>query len=151
MIVSGGQTGADRGALDAALALNVPIGGWVPKGRLAEDGRIPDVYPMQESDSPDYAVRTRLNVRDSDGTLIISHGSLRGGSAFTEQCALELGRPWMHVDLTAQSIEQALDGVRSWIARHEVLKLNVAGPRHSQDPEIYRLSFTLTSEILRSF
>ncbi|PSQ85488.1 MAG: molybdenum cofactor carrier, partial [Bacteroidetes bacterium QH_2_63_10] len=82
-IISGGQTGVDRAALDAALAFNVPVGGWCPKGRRAEDGQIPDRYPLEETPSEAYEQRTAWNVRDSDGTLIITDGSLEGGTALT--------------------------------------------------------------------
>src|SRR6267142_1460190 len=99
-IVSGGQTGADRAALDFALASRIPIGGWVPKGRLAEDGRIPERYAgLVETESADPAVRTARNVRDSDGTLILSHGPLDGGSLFTHREAVRTGRPALHLDL----------------------------------------------------
>jgi hypothetical protein len=84
-IISGGQTGADRAAFDAALALGLPIGGWVPKGRKAEDGVIPAHYSnLRETDADDYESRTRLNVREADATLILSHGPLTGGSQLTE-------------------------------------------------------------------
>mgnify|MGYP003793290687 CR=1 FL=1 len=86
-IVSGGQTGVDRAALDVAMQLGIPVGGWCPRGRRAEDGRIPDSYPLREASSVNYAKRTELNVRDSDGTLILSGGPLTGGTALTESLA----------------------------------------------------------------
>src|SRR5690349_9704209 len=99
-IVSGGQTGADRAALDVARAWRIPTGGWVPAGRLAEDGRIADVYEgLLETASADPSERTRFNVRDSDGTLILSHGTLAGGSELTRDVAGELKRPCLHLDL----------------------------------------------------
>ena|SRR5688572_6575374 len=99
-IVSGGQTGADRAALDFALERGIPIGGWVPKGRLAEDGAIPERYAgLVETGSTDPAVRTARNVRDSDATLILSHGPLEGGSLFTWREATRLGRAVLHLDL----------------------------------------------------
>src|SRR5258706_15582674 len=99
-IVSGGQTGADRAALDVALEQGFEIGGWIPKGRRAEDGPIPQSYRgLLETDSADPSVRTALNVRDSDATLIVSHGQLRGGSLLTLDEARRLGRCVLHVDL----------------------------------------------------
>src|SRR5690349_20784185 len=99
-IVSGGQTGADRAALDVALEHGFEIGGWVPNGRLAEDEPIPNSYAnLLEADSTDPSARTILNVRDSDATLIVSHGPLQGGSLLTLQESLKLGRPVLHIDL----------------------------------------------------
>ena len=116
-VVSGGQTGVDRAALDVALMLGIPCGGWCPKGRLAEDGVIPPHYPLRESDSRDYAYRTRLNVRDSDGTLILHRGVLNGGTALTLRCARELGRPVFVVDLEHPP---ELNTVHAWLRRHHI-------------------------------
>lgn len=91
-IISGGQTGADRAALDAALACGLPIGGWCPRGRRAEDGQIPARYPLVETPSRDYRQRTRWNVRDSDFTLVFVIGSLGGGSKFTTEVAERMGK-----------------------------------------------------------
>ena len=103
-IVSGGQTGCDRAAFDAALELGIPLGGWVPRGRLDEDGVIPVRYPnLREAESADPAVRTECNVRDSDATLLISHGPLVGGSALTARLADQMGRPHLHLDLDLAS------------------------------------------------
>lgn len=132
-IVSGGQTGVDRGALDAAIALGVPHGGWCPRGRLAEDGRIPEQYPLQETESPDYAVRTRQNVLDSDGTLILHCGPFGGGTELTRRLALREGRPHLLVDLDKPPRPAA---VWHWLAQHGIRTLNVAGPRESQCPGI---------------
>lgn len=133
-IVSGGQTGCDRAAFDVALALDIPLGGWVPLGRIDEDGVIPDRYPnLRETDSADPAVRSECNVRDSDATLLISHGPLCGGTALTRQRCEELGRPWLHIDLLCDSG----DAVRPWLARVRPPVLNIAGARHSEDPALY--------------
>ncbi|MER2623546.1 MAG: putative molybdenum carrier protein [Accumulibacter sp.] len=99
-IVSGGQTGADRAALDVALDLGIPCGGWVPKGRLAEDGEIPVGCPhLVEEEDAEPNTRTTLNIRDSDATLILSQGKLHGGSNFTASTAHKAGKPYLHVDL----------------------------------------------------
>jgi hypothetical protein len=147
MIVSGGQTGADRAALDVAIELGVPHGGWVPRGRQDETGTIPDIYGgLVDSGSSDNDVRTRLNVRDSDGTLILSHGPPTGGSLVTQRAATELGRPCLHLDLSTHDAGTAAAVLAAWIAAHSIGKLNVAGPRASEDPTIY----DGTREVLRS-
>ncbi len=136
-IISGGQTGADRAALDAAIELGLGVGGWVPKGRRAEDGTIPDRYPnMIETDSQAYAVRTRLNVRDSDATVVLSDGRPSGGSALTIRIAHALGKPVLHLDLESRSPSEAAERLGQWLASVEPATLNVAGPRASKDPHI---------------
>lgn len=148
-IVSGGQTGVDRAALDVALELELPCGGWVPKGRIDERGRIPDRYPgLRETESAAWAERTEANVRDSDGTLIISRGPLTGGSKYTQETAERLGRPCLHLDL-ARSTTAALDAARDWVAANRVRVLNVAGPRASKDPELYDRAADLLRNLLR--
>lgn len=132
-LVSGGQTGVDRAALDVSLEIGIPCGGWVPAGRLAEDGPLPPRYPMVEAPSAEYAERTRLNVRDSDATLILTRGTPTGGTALTVAFARELGRPFHVADLAAGA-EPA--GVRAWIAEAGARTLNVAGPRESTAPGI---------------
>jgi hypothetical protein len=133
-IVSGGQTGADRAALDWAIARGLAHGGWCPRGRLAEDGRIDERYRLRETPSNEYAQRTRWNVRDSDATLIVSRGALlSGGSAYTARCAERYGRPCLHVHPGADAPEDIL----AWLERHRVRTLNVAGPRASSAPGIY--------------
>lgn len=147
-IVSGGQTGVDRAALDVALELDIPCGGWVPRGRIDERGRIPDRYPgLRETASADWSERTEANVRDSDGTLIISRGPLSGGSKYTREVAERRGRPCLHLDL-ARSRSAALDAARDWIATNRIRVLNVAGPRASKDPELYDLAAELLRALL---
>lgn len=136
-VVSGGQTGADRGALDAAMALGLDHGGWCPRGRRAEDGRIPMRYRLQETESRDYPVRTERNIVDSDATLIIGRGPLTGGSALTARLARARGKPLLCVDLAHErDIGHAADIVRRWLTQHAVVVLNVAGPRASHCPGI---------------
>lgn len=135
-LVSGGQTGADRGALDAALASGVPAGGWCPKGRCAEDGLIPDRYPLEETPTGRYDQRTEWNVRDSDATLIISFGPLTGGSALTERLARRYGRPCLHLPLETLGEPAAARALTDWLARETPRVLNVAGPRESKAPGI---------------
>jgi hypothetical protein len=137
-IVSGGQTGADRAALDVAIELGIPHGGWVPKGRRAEDGVISDKYNLKETAAGDYAERTERNVLDSDGTLIISHGDLVNGSMLTRDMAIRHDRPWLHADLEKTNSFVAVTTIQSWIAEQGIRVLNVAGPRSSRDPHIYK-------------
>ena len=136
-IISGGQTGVDRAALDTAIRLGVPHGGWVPKGRLTEDGPLPETYALKETASAVYAERTEKNVLDADGTLIIARGTLCGGSAYTREMAVKHGRPWLHVDLRQTPAFRAALEIRQWIADQRIMVLNVAGPRASKDPRIY--------------
>ncbi len=138
-VVSGGQTGVDRAALDVALELSIPCGGWCPKGRRAEDGAIPAKYPLQESPTTNYAERTALNVKDSDGTLILTRGPLRGGSALTKTFVERYQRPCLVVDLH-HAIEQQ---VHDWLTANSIRVLNVAGPRESSQPGITRQASAL--------
>lgn len=147
-IVSGGQTGADRAALDVALEMDIDHGGWVPRGRRTESGPLDACYRLQETESSDYAERTRSNVRDSDGTLIASHGSLTGGTAYTRTCALEMGKPLLHVDLNETTAFQAALEAAGWIGKHDIGVLNVAGPRDSEDPRIYQSVVHLLRTVL---
>ena len=133
--MSGGQTGVDRAALDAAVELGIPHGGWCPRNRLAEDGRIPERYHLKETESADYAVRTRLNVRDADATLILYREPLEGGTALTWQLAVQLEKPVFLVELGFPPIREAF---LQWIEENAVRTLNIAGPRESQRPGISR-------------
>jgi hypothetical protein len=137
---SGGQTGVDRAALDVARELGIPCGGWVPRGRLAEDGVIPDRYAgLRETDSADYSERTEANVRDADATLILYFGpGPTGGTLATLDAADRLGRPRLALDLGAMSDDEAARRVRNWLQTFPApIRLNVAGPRVSQAPEAY--------------
>ncbi len=137
-IISGGQTGADRAALDFALENKIEIGGFVPKNRRAEDGRLSPHYPnLTETASRNYAERTALNVQNSDATLIVSHGRLSGGSQLTKKYAEKHQKPFRHVDFLASTIEEAAEKARKWLASVNCQRLNIAGPRASTDAEIY--------------
>lgn len=130
-IISGGQTGVDRAALDVALELGIPCGGWCPKGRLAEDGVIDARYPLQETPSEEYAQRTEWNVRDADGTLILSWGIPTGGTAFTISCAKKLQKPCLVFDLQKKVNRQRFN---DWLNDNNICVLNIAGPRESHQP-----------------
>lgn len=136
-VISGGQTGVDRAALDAALACGIDCGGYCPKGRRAEDGVIPGRYPLRELDSPSYAARTRANAAAADGTLILTLGPLAGGSALTARAANAAGKPCLVVDLAHT---RAVKPVYNWLVAQGVRSLNVAGPRESRVPGIHRIA-----------
>jgi len=135
-IISGGQTGADRAALDVALELGIPAGGWCPAGRRAEDGPIPLRYPLTETKSPLHSVRTRRNVREADGTLVFNLGDVSGGTLLTVTYANRRGKPCLLVQLDEPGHPDAA-AVRAWIAAHAIRVLNVAGPRESTRPGVY--------------
>jgi hypothetical protein len=136
-IVSGGQTGADRAALDFALRAGLPHDGWCPLGRLAEDGPLAARYALRETATDRYAERTRLNVRDSDATVVFTlTPELAGGTKLTADIAAELGRPLRHLCAATTGPLEAAVTLRQFIAEHGVARLNIAGPRASQEPEI---------------
>lgn len=137
-IVSGGQTGVDRAALDVAIFLELEHGGWCPLGRRAEDGVIPLCYRLRETDSPDYGSRTEANVIHSDGTLVLHDGPLTGGTALTAAIAQRHHRPLLLVDLKNERPTPA--EVQAWLVRTRIETLNVAGPRESTRPGIGRLA-----------
>ncbi len=142
-LVSGGQTGADRAALDAALAAEFPCGGWCPSRRQAEDGPIPAHYPLQELNGG-YSVRTLANVKHSDATLIVYRDSISGGTASTLRFCKQQQRPYLLIDSAQLDIQQAVAMIEQFIAQHQVETLNVAGPRASGCPSIY----AVTREVL---
>ena len=143
-IVSGGHTGADRAALDFAIERGLEYGGFVPAGRWTEDGPLPSKYRgMVETESSDVTVRTELNVVNSDGTLIVGHGRLSGGSPATLGFARRHRRPCLYVDMLEMSIEDAAEKVRIWIEVAQISTLNVAGPRGSKDPKVYDATLSL--------
>ena len=133
-IVSGGQTGVDRAALDVALQLALGCGGWCPKGRRAEDGPLDERYPLRETPLRQYEQRTDWNVRDSNGTLILFRTGMDGGTRLTRERARSRRRPCKTVDLDQNPGTEA---VMRWIRRHRIRVLNVAGPRESSGPGVY--------------
>ena len=139
-IISGGQTGADRSALDFAIDNNIPHGGWIPKGRITEAGQLPDKYHLQEMATTSYDIRTEQNVIDSDGTVIVSHGKLTGGSALTQTFAIKHHKPRLHLDMNKTTITEAAGSLNNWIEKSKIKILNVAGPRASKDNKIYQVT-----------
>lgn len=149
-IISGGQTGVDRAALDVAMRLGIAHGGWVPQGRLAEDGTLPSYYQLQEMPTEDYAARTEKNVLDSDGTLLISRGRPTGGTDYTRKMALKHGKQLLHIDLSlGQRLSDAGSLIASWVEMNRIETLNVAGPRESNDPDIYMDTINIISHALQ--
>lgn len=146
-IISGGQTGVDRAALDVAIKLAIAHGGWVPRGRLTESGPLPLKYQLKEIRSSSYSKRTEKNVIDADGTLIISRGPLTGGSDYTREMAVKHHRPWLHIDLSKTAAFQAAIIINKWISQEKVAALNVAGPRASKDPTIYQDTLNIIESV----
>ena len=148
-IISGGQTGVDRGALDAALELGVECDGWCPTGRLAEDGEIPKRYPVVELANAGYAERTVQNVTDSDGTLIISNGEPIGGTRETVERCVENDKPYLVINYKKMPTIDAGETALQFLRSHHIRRLNVAGPRASQWPEGHAVTYLIISLILR--
>ncbi|MFC1895621.1 putative molybdenum carrier protein [Thermodesulfobacteriota bacterium] len=136
-IVSGGQTGAQRAALDVAIEMSILHGGWASKGRKAEDGPVPDKYLVSETSSTGYKNCAERNVTDSDGTVIVSHGKLSGVSHHSWVVAKRCNKPRLHLDMNSLSLDDAGEKLRSWLEWNRIEVLNVAGPRESKDAGIY--------------
>ena len=143
-IISGGQTGVDRAALDAAIRLGIPHGGWLPKGRLTEDGCLPEHYNLEEMPTDSYQKRTDKNVMASDGTLLISRGTPTGGTDYTRMQVLRRGKQLLGLDLNNQSnLKDAASLIAAWIELQRIEIVNVAGPRASKDPCVYQDTLNL--------
>jgi hypothetical protein len=149
-IVSGGQAGVDRGALDAALDAGFPCGGWAPEGRAAEDGRIPERYPVQELAGAGYEKRTLQNVLDSDGTAILHSGALRGGTRQTMLHCVEHGKPFELVDATRTAPRDAALKLADFVERNRLSVLNVAGPRASKWRGAYAYVYATVKKLLET-
>ncbi|MFN9718718.1 MAG: putative molybdenum carrier protein [Planctomycetota bacterium] len=159
-LVSGGQTGVDRAALDAAMECGLPVGGWCPRQRRSEDGAVPTHYPLQETAARSYAVRTEWNVRDSDGTLVVVLDEISSGTRMTVAAARAQGKPLKieHLEpggrqglLSDENSEtEQVQSVVDWIHRHKIGVLNVAGPRGSSSPEVYPRAKHFLTLVLKS-
>lgn len=148
-IVSGGQTGVDRGALDAALAQGADCGGWCPVGRLAEDGVIPGRYPLAELAGGDYLARTRKNVEDSDGTVIIYFGCPSGGTERTLEFCITLGRPYLLLDAVEVPPARAAARIVGFVAALPGSRLNFAGPRASGESRAHDYALDAVTRFIR--
>jgi hypothetical protein len=148
-IISGGQTGVDRAALDVALKHGIDCGGWCPAGRLDEFGRIPDEYPLRELETGGFTERTLQNVKDSEGTVIIHPGQLSGGTEHTVRFCVELQRPHQLIDASKLSTEEASKLIADFVRTNRIDALNVAGPRQSEWAEGYDYAFRALDRFLR--
>ena len=148
-IVSGGQTGVDRGALDAALAAGFPCGGWCPADRRGEDGPIPRRYPLTPLVGAGYSQRTRQNVIDSDGTAILFYGTLSGGTKLTRDCCVREKKPFIVLDAKLISESAAAAAIVRFVVGNEIEVLNVAGPRASGWVAGYRFALDVVSGVIR--
>jgi hypothetical protein len=131
-IISGGQTGVDRAALDVALKHGIDCGGWCPAGRLDELGKIPQRYPLREMEQGGFADRTLQNVKDSDGTIVICFNKPRGGTQFTIECCEQVNRPHLVINAAQTSATEAATAIGDFVREHKIDILNVAGPRQSE-------------------
>lgn len=142
-LISGGQTGVDRGTLDACLENNFPCGGWCPAGRRAEDGIIPEKYPLTETQTNDYTTRTRQNILSSDATLIISNGTIEGGTKLTHDFAREVKKSVLIVEP-----DSSTESILKWLSLNKTIILNVAGPRESEWPGAGKIAYKLISKLI---
>ncbi len=149
-IISGGQTGVDRAALDFALNYGIPCGGWCPKGRIAEDGIIPEKYPLKETETKDYAQRTYRNVKNADGIIVLIRNNIDRGTGTTIDFAEQLDKPLYLVHLTMNIQDQQL-GVFNWFIDNKIKKLNIAGPKESHSPGIYKLTYEFLESLYNHF
>jgi hypothetical protein len=161
-IVSGGQTGVDRAALDAALVAGFPCGGWCPAGRLAEDGEIPERYPLTELQDDEgasgirtarqvaegYRARTLKNLQDSNGMVILFNGTLSGGTLLTRNLCVREKKPFIALDAKRLSARRAADAILQFVEEQAIEVLNVAGPRASGWPEGYAFSIRVIGEVI---
>jgi hypothetical protein len=152
-IISGGQTGADRAALDFAIERGIPHGGWCPRGRIAEDGPIAEKYILRETPSRKYSQRTEWNIRDSDATVAFTIGAaLVGGTGLTMRLAAEFGKPAFHLARDAflgeadAAVAAAAAELSRFLDEHEVSVLNVAGPRASQEPDVEKFVYEVLAQ-----
>lgn len=146
-IISGAQTGVDRAALDVAIALNIDYGGAIPKGRIAEDGPIDLKYnKLTELKTSNYQIRTEENAKDGDATIVFTIGEPTGGTAFTIKCLKKHKKPYMLIDLEKEDSE-IIEQINKWLTQSNPGKLNIAGPRESKFPGIYKRTYTILKHV----
>ena len=145
-IISGGQTGVDRAALDAALELKMDCGGFCPKGRKSEDGRIPEKYPLTETATGEYPERTEWNVKTGDGTLVLIDKDADKGTTLTINLCRQYNKPFLPVDLSKKNQPEAMI---QWIKENHIKILNIAGSRESSSPGIYHKAYNFLRDIFQ--
>lgn len=150
-IVSGAQTGADRGGLDAAIEMGVPHGGWCPKGRRSEDGVIPSKYDVKETSAPGYAKRTEMNILTADATIVFTMGQVGPGSGKTLSFAKGVGKPVLLVDVQHLGLDESANAVEGWLQGlgKDSLTVNVAGNRESGAPGVGEMTRMVMAEVIR--
>ena len=146
--ICGGQTGVDRAVLDACLENNFPCGGWCPKGRLAEDGPIPEKYPLTETDSTDYAVRTEKNVLAADATVILFDGEMRGGTLLSREIADKVSQKTLLISLSKTDAATAVKEMREFILQNNFEIINFSGPRESESKQIYKKVLEILTQLI---
>ncbi|WP_173912209.1 putative molybdenum carrier protein [Acinetobacter sp. Marseille-Q1618] len=152
-IISGGQTGVDRGALDAALAMNVACGGWCPENRMADDGVIPDQYPVKVLPNSGYRKRTKQNVIDSDATVIIYFDYIfpKGGTELTLLECIRQNKPYVLIDAVELSTERAAEKIYAFVIKNKIVELNVAGPKAQHLPHAHHFTQTTIELLLKKY
>lgn len=147
VIISGGQSGVDRAALDFALKFGIACGGWCPKGRLAEDGVIDSKYPLRETHTSDYESRTKLNIDNSSATLVLTSGNVDKGTQLTIDYCQLLRKPLLLIDLQSEQ-DLSIVKIRNWMKKYNVQILNIAGPRESSSPGIFELTTRFLEKLI---
>jgi hypothetical protein len=142
-IISGGRIGAEQAALDVAIKMEIPHGGWIQKGRKTQRGILPEKYQLKEMSVAGFKERIEQNIMDSDGTVIFSHGNLTGGSDYGYEMAEKHNRPCLHIDLNETPLSMAPSTINTWIIENNIEVLNVTGSRASEDPKIYKDTMTV--------
>ncbi|MCF8297844.1 MAG: putative molybdenum carrier protein [Saprospiraceae bacterium] len=146
-IISGAQTGVDLAALDFAIQNDIPCGGWCPKGRINESGIIPEKYPLAETKTSDYSERTEMNIKDSDGTLVLFSVNIDEGTKYTLKRAMELQKPFYSIDISS---EPEIDSLMQWIRIYNIKTLNIAGARESNYPGIYKRAYKFLEKLQKN-
>ena len=146
-IISGGQTGASRAALDAAMKLGIAHGGWVLNGKMTEDGPLPEKYNLKEMPDQNHSEKTKKNIKEACGTLILSHGKYSEQFGFVKKMSQRLGKPVLDVDLHTTVAFNAATLINDWIVDNDIRVLNVTGPRDEQDPKIYQATLDIIQAV----
>lgn len=147
-IISGGRIGADQAALDVAIKMGISHGGWIQKGRKTQRGILPEKYRLKEMPVAGFKERIEQNIIDSDGTVIISHGNLTGGSDYAHEMAKKHNRPCLHINLNETPLSIAPSEINTWIIENNIEVLNVTGSRTSEDPKIYMDTMNIVEDTI---